>query len=331
MLSFKPEGNADALVQDTNTDKVIYHVDERDVPGILTTSPMSLLDKSMLFRLKRKYGLTKRFLASLNKAYSKKEEFFTPPTKHLNEELAVQEIETFLLNRMKFEFRGGKEYKFLPVYDFSTSHKTALHTTFVSSSSAGKSYLCSQFILKNVKFPRKRKVYVILASPEQDEPWRNFRKDYSKMGGKCVMIDANELTRSGDVSISNLSKSSIVVIDDQEVVDNNMVLTRLSRRILIEGRKWGTPEMGGLTLFSVMHSLHAGASTKWHATESNFVLFTKSNQTLARKIMRTKLGFNSKLIEKCISLGGRGRYAYIFIRNSPSPTFVSSSEGVFLL
>ena len=90
--------------------------------------------------------------------------------------------------------------------------------------------------------------------------------------------------------------------------------------------------MGGLTLFSIKHSLHNGVSSKWHATESaGFVLFTKSNQTLARKIMKTKLHFSTALIEKCIELGGKGRYAYIYIRNSPSPTFVSSGQGIFLL
>ena len=61
---------------------------------------------------------------------------------------------------MKYEFQNPK-YNFLPVINFSLSDRIAMHTTFISSSSAGKSYLASQFILKNVQFPRQKKIYII--------------------------------------------------------------------------------------------------------------------------------------------------------------------------
>ena len=330
MLSFKEEKGAEELIKDFNKNATIYQVTDQVTPGILSTDPMSLLSKTKLYGLKKKYGLTKTFLGALDRAYSRKEEFFSPPTKYLNEQLAVSEIESEILSKMKYEFIDHK-YKFLPVFDFTQSDKYALHTTFISSSSAGKSYLASQILLKNIKFPRKRKVYIICANPNNDVPWINFRSDFKKMGGTAVLLDANEICLAGNIELSSLSRSSIVVIDDEEILDNSSVLTNLSRKILIEGRKWSTPGMGGLVLFSIKHSLHNGISSKWHSTESaGFIVFPR-NQQLARKILRTKLHFSAKLVQKCIELGGKGRYAYVYIRNSPSPSFVSSNQGIFLL
>ena len=96
MLSFEKEARAELLVKDVKKKKGIYHVQEKTVPGILHQNPMSLLSRSRLYTLKRKYGLSKTFVNVLSKSYQQKKEFMTPVSKNLNESVAVQEIEAEL-------------------------------------------------------------------------------------------------------------------------------------------------------------------------------------------------------------------------------------------
>jgi len=329
MLSFEKEARAELLVKDVKKKKGIYHVQEKTVPGILHENPMSLLSRSRLYTLKRKYGLSKTFVNVLSKSYQQKKEFMTPVSKNLNESVAVQEIEAELLDRMKYSFQDTS-YDFVPHMDFTKSDITQMSCTFVSGSSSGKSFLASRFLLENITTPRKRKVYVICANPKRDRPWLDFKKEYKKLGGDCILIDAHDLIE--EVPLDSLTPGCCLVVDDEEVLDHGGVIQRLQRKALIEGRKYSAPGVGGIVLFSVKHSLHNGAASKWHATESSgFVLFTKSNQTLCRKILKSKLHFGKKMIDRIIELGGKGRYSWVYIRTGYAPTFVCSSSGIFLL
>jgi len=324
MLSLK---SGEPLAKDTKTGKEIFWTENKRVPAILSQCPLDLVDKQILYNIKKKFRLKARFFKNLCAAWSKKSDVFNCPANGVAEQLACETLEKIALEIMKKEYTNP-DLQLMPFIDYMDSEKVARHLLICASSSSGKTFLACEVVKANVPEAMQKKVKVYLLSSNPDDPnYKCLQKDYK---GTVIIVDCKDFQL--EIGLNQIDKGSIVIVDDSETCSKPVqnILAELEKLLIIRGRKWANKGVG-TSLISIRHSCFEKHITKYHSNIGQIILFPRVNKHLSTRILKNKFGFSVKEIREILEFVPSGRWSWLFVRTSPAPGYIATKNGVKLL
>lgn len=306
----------------------IFYVKSASLPALdlPDCDPMSLLSKSELFALKKRFRVGNKVIQKVVDCYKKgKPEFDFGPNQKLEESLFVSSVEDLILEKLKTRYRS-ESANFYPFYDRSELGTRCYNTQVVGASGAGKSFITAFIIKKN--FP-KSPIIVFSPTADKDQSWVSLRRE---LGKRVKLINSNDV--NVEINLSDVPGGSCVVVDDicATCEPAKSIISQLQSRCLYESRHHVNREGIGCIIFGLYHDAWAMGSKGLRASNlecSRIILFPGLNRGITTKFLSKRLHWNSKEIKKLYAfLQENDRYVCIFRH---IPNLAMCSHGVMLL
>ena len=306
----------------------IYWVPDSSLPALnVKCDPLSLITKSELYQLKKKFRVSNRLLSRVTECYKKNNpEFDFGDMNSLENSLFVSELESLILSKVKQQYRC-ESCNYLPFYDKDQLGEKCLHTQIIGGSSSGKSYITSKIIEANFE---GSDVFVFSPTATKDKAWTELKK---KLGKKVRLINSNNI--SVQIPLEELSPGCVLVVDDIDSTSEpaKSYISLLQRRCLFEGRHYTNSKGQGCIVFGIYHdSFAVGSNTSIKSAcieSSRVVLFPTLNRSICTKFLSKRLHWTSKEIKKAYDfITKKDRYMMIF---SHVPNLLMTAHGVLLL
>ena len=306
----------------------VYWVPDSNLPALnVKCDPMSLISKSELYQLKKKFRISNRILARVTECYKRNNpEFDFGDMTSLESSLFVSELEDRILSKVKERYRC-ESCNFLPFYNKDELGQKCLHTQIVGGSSAGKSYVTSAIIRANFE---GSDIFVFSPTATKDKSWTDLRKDFGK---KCRLIDSN--TVSIQIPLEEFPRGFVLCVDDIDSTSEpaKTYISLLQRRCLFEGRHYANSKGQGCIVFGIYHdSFAVGSNTSIKSAQiesSRVILFPLLNRSICTKFLSKRLHWTTKEIKKAydfIKKNDRWMTVYTHV-----PNLLMTAHGVLLL
>ena len=309
----------------------LYWVPDSSLPALnVKCDPMSLITKTELYALKKKFKVSNRLLQRVTDCYKKNDsEIDLDNMTSLESSLFISELETLILSKVKQQYRC-ESCNFLPFYDKELLGEKCFHTQIIGGSSSGKSYITSKIIEAN--FDSGTDIYVFSPTATKDKAWTSLRKT---LGKRVKLINSNDVAMR--IPLEELSPGHVLVVDDiDSTTDENGAKTYISmlqRRCLFEGRHYTNSKGQGCIVFGIYHdSFAVGSNTSIKSAcieSSRVILFPTLNRSICTKFLSKRLHWTSKEIKKAYEfITKKDRWMCVY---SHVPNLLLTAHGVLLL
>ena len=309
----------------------VYWVEDASLPCLSCkdNTPLSLVSKKTIFALKKKYRVPDRTLKKIQNFYkSDRTNLDLRGDDSLGARIMVQEIESTILGSLKRKYRDPNS-RLVPYYDPELSGRIALHTSAIGPSSSGKSTIVSKILEAN--FNNGTTIWIFSPTATTDPVWKNMQKE---IGRKRVrLVDTSKIVAPIDLE-SQIGRGNVIVFDDQDAVlpENERYTSALCSRAQYEGRHMTDKHKRGIVCFSIFHdgfSRRVKSLKSTNIESSRVILFPNQQRHVARKVMKTRLGYSSAQIKEVFDFVNSKDRWIMLVQHCPSCCITST--GVLLL
>lgn len=279
--------------------KDVYWVENASLPCLsCKDNPLQLVSKKKMYNLKKKYRVPDRVLKKIENFYkSDREMIDLKGDNTLGARIMVQEIEDSILGSLKRKYRDPNS-RLIPYYDAELSGRIALHTSAIGPSSSGKSTIVSKILETN--FNNGTTIWIFSPTATSDPVWKELQHS---IGRKRVrLVDTSKIVTPIDLE-TQIGRGNVIVFDDQDAVlpQNERYTSALCSRAQYEGRHMTDKNKRGIVCFSIFHdgfSRRVKSLKSTNIESSRVVLFPNQQRHVARKVMKTRLGYSSAQIKE---------------------------------
>ena len=261
----------------------------------------------------KKYRLPNKELLNLRKTWSLGAAEFVSDNQKA--QMCFREMESLLLKRMRGTYMPQADKNLLPWFDISTMDNSSPSNVFIAANtSAGKSFFLNQLLVNVDKngdnWATQRPIVCFSLHPEDPSlaPSRKFH------GKRWMDVDMDML--DSRLTINSIKPGTLVIFDDVLELprsdprrDN---LYALLNRLATAGRhrkgKKGNEVRGNEICIITHYGNNRDLATARNSCKY-FCIFPNTSRSQAIHLLRTRLDYSKKGIEKLLDRCGESRFA----------------------
>ena len=261
----------------------------------------------------KKYRLPNKELLNLRKTWSMGASEFVSPNQKA--QMCFREMETLLLKRMRGTYMPQSDKNLLPWFDISVNDNSSPANVFIAANtSAGKSFWTNEILVNTDKngenWATGRPIVCFSLHPE--DPSLAGAREFH--GNRWTDVDMDLL--DARLTIESIKPGTLVIFDDVLELPRSdhrrASLYALLNRLSTAGRhrkgKKGNEKRGNEIVIITHYGNNRELSTARNSCKY-FCVFPNTSRSQAVHLLKTRLDYSKKGIEKLIDRCGDSRYA----------------------
>ena len=261
----------------------------------------------------KKYRLPNKELLNLRKTWSMGASEFVSPNQKA--QMCFREMETLLLKRMRGTYMPQSDKNLLPWFDISVNDNSSPANVFIAANtSAGKSFWLNEILVNTDKnganWATGRPIVCFSLHPE--DPSLAGAREFH--GNRWTDVDMDLL--DARLTIESIKPGTLVIFDDVLELPRSdhrrASLYALLNRLSTAGRhrkgKKGNEKRGNEIVIITHYGNNRELSTARNSCKY-FCVFPNTSRSQAVHLLKTRLDYSKKGIEKLIDRCGDSRYA----------------------
>ena len=290
-----------------------------------------LTDSDWLETACKKYRLPAKEIRKLKRTWSLGAPTFE--SDNVKAQLCFREMEKTLIGRMKRQFTPQKNYKLLPWLELAEDNSKPGNVYIVANTAAGKSTLLNKLLCStdrkgnNWAFGRK---LVFFTMHRNDPSLAEARACHKK---NIIEIDMDKV--EGPIHMSAIPKGALCIFDDVLELDRSdhrrEIIYDLLNRIVTVGRHETGKKSNARRGVEAVILTHYGSRRQLQTVRNAcryWILFPGTSRHQAIFMMKTRLDYTKKQVERLLSKAKDSRYVLF---HNHHPQYIISERHVEVL
>ncbi len=314
----KQRGGIQVAIDRNEKNAGVWVVPESTLPCQGHANPWELLTDTDIMKIKRSYGIGKKTLSNIMRAYKNKSKTIDLPPDDIGIRFGVKAIEKLILEQLK-TFVHDSSAEYIPSYTPEKWHDIWESSIFLGKSGSGKTSLAIDLLLSPdlINVP----LYVFTVHSRTDKAMKKLLAE--KPRGTLFLIDFQRMSQDEvyfDV-LTDFKKGSLILFDDIEGLPGKGAdgyslrksIVQLSNQIQTVGRH------AGCCAWYILHSPYSGREFTTIIKESAraFILFSHGNRSEYEAYLQKVLKLKIKRIRQIWERAKGSRWV-MFQFSSPS-------------
>ena len=309
------------VATDRNSELEVWTTGHKTRPVQEHSDPLELVEISERLKLKRKFGVSKKAMQSIERAYTQKLPSFVVSS--IGEQGFIQSLEEMILHKLRTYFRNTASH-FDPFISPTVTTQTE-NISIWGGSGSGKTFFVQSLFREGGPLEGKRVYYFSPAGPE-DRTLQPLIKERKRKKNLTFINLEKFASLPKRLRVEDLDEGSVCVFDDVESLPPAIRarVSQLLNSLLVRGRH------KGMRTITIMHAINSGAFSKMvHIETSLSILMHRSMpQAQVRKYLMDRVGMSASEMREVFKDARESRFIAI---NFQQPVTAITEHSVRIL